>query len=379
MTRGPSGSTVRSNIATDGTGRASAARPSRRTRGVTVGIRAVTDPATEPSPPARAAILSAAPAAAVPSSGWTRSSFGGGVIDDARQLSWLGGPDRGRHRGVLDGEPADSARVGAAGGAIRSGSAGVRAAGGSGGGLRRHRDPGRRRPPDPRRRGRQVQRRDGPHRATRRRRLEPGPLRRPPVRLRERRRQPRRLYRARARGRRLRAGVPEPRAQGLRLHHRHIVRLHGPDGDRRRGVPGRDVPAPDRLQVERQELRQLLRRHGGHEVPRGHARRLPRQGRRQPQARLHGDFPDPRGAAPGQRDHAGRQGDLPRMHDGRALHQHLARPGQGERRCGLAVRRGRAGRLHRRRHAGRRRRRAGEGQVGRDLRPSRARARSMRA
>ena len=57
---------------------------------------------------------------------------------------------------------------------------------------------------------------------------------------------PRRLCRAGARGRRLGAGVPEPRAQGLRLHHRHVVRLHGPHGDRGRRVPRRDVPAPHR-------------------------------------------------------------------------------------------------------------------------------------
>ncbi len=57
---------------------------------------------------------------------------------------------------------------------------------------------------------------------------------------------PRRLHRARARGRRLRAGVPQPRAQGLRLHHRHLVRLHGPDGHRGRGVPRHHVPAPHR-------------------------------------------------------------------------------------------------------------------------------------
>ena len=45
---------------------------------------------------------------------------------------------------------------------------------------------------------------------------------------------------------------------------------------------------------------------------------LARQGRRQPEDRLHGDLPDPRGAPPRQRDHARRQGDLPRVHDGRA-------------------------------------------------------------
>ena len=32
--------------------------------------------------------------------------------------------------------------------------------------------------------------------------------------------------------RRLRADLPKPGAQGLRLHHRHLVRLHGPDGAR---------------------------------------------------------------------------------------------------------------------------------------------------
>ena len=67
---------------------------------------------------------------------------------------------------------------------------------------------------------------------------------------------------------------------------------------------------------------------------------LAREGRRQPEDRLHGDLPDPRGAPPRQRDHARRQGDLPRVHDGRPVHQHLARPGQGEGRRGrLALRR----------------------------------------
>ena len=97
-------------------------------------------------------------------------------------------------------------------------------------------------------------------------------------------------------------------AEGLQLHHRHLVRLHGPDGDRRRGVPGHHVPPPDRLQVERQELRQLLRRDGGLQVPRRHARRVAGEEGRQPEDRLHGDLPDPRGAPPRQRDHARRQG-----------------------------------------------------------------------
>ena len=103
-----------------------------------------------------------------------------------------------------------------------------------------------------------------------------------------------------------------------------------PMADGRRGIPRHHLPAPDRLQVERQELRQLLRRDGGLQVPRRHARRLAGQEGRQPEDRLHGDLPDPGGAAPRQRDHARRQGDLPRVHDGRPLHQHLARPGQGD-------------------------------------------------
>ena len=170
-------------------------------------------------------------------------------------------------------------------------------------------------------------------------------------------------------GRRLRAGVPEPGAQGLQLHHRHVVRLHGPDGGRRRGVPGHHLPPPDRVQVERHELRQLLRRDGGLQVPRRHARRVAGQEGRQSQDRLHGDVPDPGGAPPRQRDHARRQEDLPRVHDGHPLHQHLARPGQGEGRRRVAVRRRRPGRVHRRRHRCRRGRRPGEGQVGGHLRP----------
>ena len=118
-----------------------------------------------------------------------------------------------------------------------------------------------------------------------------------------------------------------------------------------RGVPGHHLPAPDRLQVERQELRQLLRRDGGLQVPRRHAGRVARQGRRQPQDRLHGDVPDPGGAPTRQRDHARRQADLPRVHDGRPLHQHVARPDQGEGRGRVAVRRRSTGRVHRRRHA----------------------------
>jgi hypothetical protein len=81
---------------------------------------------------------------------------------------------------------------------------------------------------------------------------------------------------------------------------------------------------PDRLQVERHELRQLLRRDGGLQVPRRHARGLARKEGRRHQDRLHGDVPDPGGAPARQRDHARRQEDLPRVHDGHPVHQHLA-------------------------------------------------------
>jgi len=39
------------------------------------------------------------------------------------------------------------------------------------------------------------------------------------------------------RGHRLRAGLPQPVAEGLQLHHRHLLRLHGSHGDRGQGVP----------------------------------------------------------------------------------------------------------------------------------------------
>ena len=102
-----------------------------------------------------------------------------------------------------------------------------------------------------------------------------------------------------------------------------------PMDDRSQGIPGHHLPAPDRLQVERHQLRQLLRFGRGHEVPRRDARRFASQEGRQPQDRLHGHLPDPRGAPPRQRDHARGQADLPRVHDGHPVHPHLARPGQG--------------------------------------------------
>ena len=58
-----------------------------------------------------------------------------------------------------------------------------------------------------------------------------------------------------------------------------------------------------------------------------------RQEGRQPEAGLHGHLPHPRRTAPGQRLHAGREEDLPECTHGRALDQHLARPGRRERRA----------------------------------------------
>ena len=115
--------------------------------------------------------------------------------------------------------------------------------------------------------------------------------------------------------------------------------------------PEPDVPPPHRLQVERQELRQPLRRDRGHEVPRRHAGRVARA--RSTATRSSATWPpsrSPRSSAWATRSCAASR-DLPRVHDGRRVHQHLARPGQGEGGRDRAVRRRRAGRLHRRRHA----------------------------
>ncbi len=90
----------------------------------------------------------------------------------------------------------------------------------------------------------------------------------------------RRLRRERARRRRGRAGHPRPGPQGLRPDLHDLLRLHGPDRDRGRGVPRHDVHPRVGLQDQQQELRQPVRRHGRHEVPGRHGRRLPRQGRR---------------------------------------------------------------------------------------------------
>ena len=49
-----------------------------------------------------------------------------------------------------------------------------------------------------------------------------------------------------------------------------------------------------------------------------------------PKIGLHGHLPHPRGDPAGQRHRAGHEENLPRVHHGRALDQHLARPGGGE-------------------------------------------------
>ena len=80
-------------------------------------------------------------------------------------------------------------------------------------------------------------------------------------------------------------------------------------------------------------------------------------------------FPIPEEIRLGNAIARGVSGDLPRVQDRRPVHQHLARPAEGARRRGLAVRRRRRRRLHRRRHAGGRRRRGREEEVGRHVRP----------
>ncbi len=65
-------------------------------------------------------------------------------------------------------------------------------------------------------------------------------------------------------------------------------------------------------------------------------------------------FPIPEETAPRQRDHARRQADLPRVHDGRPVHQHLARSAEGARGGRLAVRAGADVVFTGRRHPGRR-------------------------
>ncbi len=58
--------------------------------------------------------------------------------------------------------------------------------------------------------------------------------------------------------------------KGFNLIYRHIVWLHGSDGNRGRGVPRRDVYSPHRLQDQRQKLWQPVWRDGSDEVHRRH-------------------------------------------------------------------------------------------------------------
>ena len=66
-------------------------------------------------------------------------------------------------------------------------------------------------------------------------------------------------------------GDRRPRARRQQDHLRHVVRLHGRDGGRSEEVPGRVLRARDRLQ-DREELRELLRRRRGRDLPLGHGR-----------------------------------------------------------------------------------------------------------
>jgi hypothetical protein len=72
------------------------------------------------------------------------------------------------------------------------------------------------------------------------------------------------------------------------------------------------------------QLRQSIWRDGEYEVLGRNASRLACQIGRQSEGRLHGHVPDPGGDPPRQRHHVGREGNLPGMHDGHPLDQHLA-------------------------------------------------------
>ena len=98
------------------------------------------------------------------------------------------------------------------------------------------------------------------------------------------------------------AGDRQPRPRRQQDHLRHLVRLHGRDGRGREEVPGRLVRARDRLQ-DREELRQLLRRRRGRDLPLRHRRRRrDEEGRR----RLHRPVRDPRDHPPRERVRARR-------------------------------------------------------------------------
>ena len=224
-------------------------------------------------------------------------------------------------------------------------------------GRGRRRVRGRRRragDPDPRDRRGQVQRRDGPHRTARRRRLEPGPLRGPDLPVREHARLARRLHRERPRGGRLGAGLPEPRR----------ARASTSSSARRFGYmdPMATVAEefPDQtflhLTGYKSNGKNFGNFFGAIEDMKYLAGML--AGSR---AKLDGNpkigymatFPIPEELRLGNAIMLRRQEDLPRVHDGRPLHQHLARPGQREGGRRVALRRRRRRRLHRRRHAAR--------------------------
>ena len=309
ITRGPAGSAVRSNIRPMVQEAGPATQPQRRGLG---------RPGRAGSA-ARTILIERCLCRSMPPSTSELEGHHRGPEEGERMTrgrsAWCGGPGG---RVVLAGACSSSS-----GSAAPSGRRGVRRRVGR---MRRHRDEGRQRgPPDPGDRIRQVQRRDGPHRAARRRRLEPGPLRGPAVPVRARRRTPT----SRTSSSSPRAPTPSRSSAAWR------ARASTSSSARRSATWTRWRPSPRSSRTSTflhltgyksngknfgnffgavEDMKYLAGMLAGSRAKAG----------RQPEDRLHGHLPDPGGAPPRQRDHARRQADLPRVHDGRPLHQHLA-------------------------------------------------------
>jgi hypothetical protein len=128
-------------------------------------------------------------------------------------------------------------------------------------------------------------------RAAQRRRLVAGPRSRPSLRPEGARQEGRHdLQGERPRGTAGLTGDRQPRARREQDHLRDLLRLHGRDGGGREEVPGRLLRARYRLQ-DRQELRQLLRRRRGRDLPLRDRRGCRDQ---EQHGRLHRPVPDPR-------------------------------------------------------------------------------------
>ena len=164
-------------------------------------------------------------------------------------------------------------------------------------------------------------------RAAQRRRLVAGPRQRTPLRPEEARQErDHDVQGERPGGAADLPGDRQPRPRRQQDHLRHVLRLHGRDGGRREEVPGRLLRARDRLQ-ERQELRQLLRRGRGLDLPVRHGGgRGDEEGRH----RLRRPVSDPRGDPARERLCAGSAGCAPGGEGQARLDEVVVRPGEGE-------------------------------------------------